>query len=258
MRKEIIDAFFNKTNVEPWVHHLYNSLIEDAVFSANNSKKARKAPPKSVVENIQFGTYIVFNNGDDDNHKDIVIAHVSDEKPQNRVSASIAIEDLKKSIPDEINKEKINKDTIFMVDKQESKMSFIATFIESSLEKANLYNRPVYIGKKETATFVLSTFIDEFIIEHPMSIIKEANSDKYGIAHSDIYFISDADSGEVISIWSTAYGMIIELKEGDTLENIIYNDSLTSIINESIHKINTNFNNGLPIQPTENGNEILH
>lgn len=258
MRKEIIDAFFNKTNVEPWVHHLYNSLIEDAVFSANKSEKIRKAPPKSVVDNIQFGTYIVFNNGEDNNHKDIVIAHVSDDKPKNRVSASIAVEDLKKNVPEEINTSKINKDTIFMIDKQRSEMSFIATFLESSLEKAGLYKNPVYVGKKETATFVLSTFIDEFIIEHPMSIIKESNSDKYGIAHSDIYFISDADSGEVISIWSTAYGMIVELEDGVTLESLIQNDDITNIVNESIYKIHTNFNNGVPIQPTENGNKILH
>lgn len=258
MRKEVIDAFFNKTNIEPWVHHLYNSLIEDAVFSANNSKKERKAPPKLVVDNIQFGTYIIFNNGDDNNHKDIVIAHVSEDKPANRVSASIAIEDLKNNIPEEINKNKINKDTLFMVDKQSSEMSFIATFLESSIEKANLYKRPVYVGKKETATFVLSTFVDEFIIEHPMSIIKDPKSDKYGIAHSDIYFISDADSGKVISIWSTSYGMIVELQDDSTLESIIHNDDLKDIVNESVYKIHTNFNNGLPIQPTENGNKILH
>ena len=37
--------------------------------------------------------------------------------------------------------------------------------------------------------------------------------------------------------------MIVELQDDSTLESIIHNDDLKDIVNESVYKIHTNFNN---------------
>lgn len=256
MREEIVDVFFRKTMVEPWVKHLYGSIIEEAIFLANENNKKVMSHPKKVVDEIKSGTYIVFNNGE--TNEDIITGYISDEKPKNRISLSLTIDELKKTASENIQKDRIHKDNVFMVDNGKPEMLFITTLIESSFEKNNLYNHPVFTGKNNTATFILSTFVDEFIIEHPTVIIKEENSNKYGIAPSNIYFMSDADSGEILSVWSTQYGMILEFKNGMTIQDLVSENKLQELIDDSVYKINNYIKNNIPFKATEDGNKILH
>jgi hypothetical protein len=273
MRKEIIDKLFNKATVDPHVLHLCSFLIKDVIIAIKENKNEKTNGNISDLfsEHLKYGTYLVFRN-EIKNQEHILISHVSEEILRNRVSASIMLDNVIEDVSEHISTKEINKDSIFMINDLRPEISFATSLLETSLDRYNLYNKDksFFVGKKGITTFLLSMFIDEYIVEMPLSIIgkKIKNNEMpnydyimgeyfYGIAYSDAYFISDADSGNMLSIYSAKYGIITELKNGDTIKKLISEDKLPTMIDDLIHNVIKSKNN-TSLQSTENGNKILH
>lgn len=258
MRKEVIENFFNKTNISSYVNELYNTVLADAIVDANNGKDAMDAPTDDVVNNMEQGTYIVFNNNDEKEEEDILLAELSNSFPRNRVDAAKLIDKAKKEVSSDINIKNISKDNIYIIENDKKEMLFITTLIEKTIRQNNLYERDTFVGNEGVSTFFLSTFVEEFHICHPISVMKNEEVGRYGIAPSDIYFMTDADSGYIISIWSTTYGMIAKFDGDITLEDFVYHDDLITFIDSIINNIKNSQNESVETKATDNGNKIQH
>jgi hypothetical protein len=123
MSTEIIKSFHEKKNNKPLVFHLYHQLVESAID--NCIEKKVSVDYENIYNNFETGSFLVMEKGEK-----TTVALVSDDFPNNKIEASIAISDIKKHYSSEVGKANISTDSLFFI-KKDSSVNFITLLMES-------------------------------------------------------------------------------------------------------------------------------